>query len=244
MKNDIKILKALLDKYRVSRPLPDEVQNHSLKNKRKNLIAILKKLKIYSPVFSLILSVFFFFKQFGITLSLLQSYVVLFIISVTATVTLAAGGYATAKILMINETKSHHMDSSVGDVKKSSEDKKINLSDAKKSSITVKGNIVYFQPLINNGADKGIVDNITNNIKSEIIKLKGKDKVSFHSSPGISKILLTGSVEKLDNFYMITLRVTNRMNRRIIFASSWEIKSENEMLPVCKKIARDISGKL
>ena len=48
----------------------------------------------------------------------------------------------------------------------------------------------------------------------------------------------------LDDFYMITLKATNRINRRIVFASSWEFKTENEMGPVCKKIAQDISGKL
>lgn len=107
-----------------------------------------------------------------------------------------------------------------------------------------KRDAIFFQELINTGAEDAIVRQISNTIKKKIIKLKGKKKVVFHSSPADSKVLLTSFVEKLDTLYMVTIRVTTRMNRKTIFASSWEFKSEKEIDSMCKKIARDISGRI
>ena len=72
MINEMKILQDLLDKYKVTRPVPAGVRRDILAHKRSNFVAIMKKLDRYSPLLGAFLFIYFLLRKFGIIATLKQ----------------------------------------------------------------------------------------------------------------------------------------------------------------------------
>jgi len=94
-------MKRLFDKYKVSSPLPENIQDNTLKIKKKNFILILKKLGIFSPVYGLIVYIYLFLKEIGIGLTLVQSAGIFFIASSITAAGITAGSYLFIKNLLV-----------------------------------------------------------------------------------------------------------------------------------------------
>jgi hypothetical protein len=234
---DINSMKRLFDKYGVSSPLPEDIQLHALKVKKKNFIAILKKLGIFSPLYGLIVTLYLFLKEIGIGFTLVQSAGAFFIASSITAAAITTGGYIIIKNVLV---KPPHQEEK--------REQKVNAPDApvkteEEAAIRKYAryrHVIQFYGLENNGADNPLVMQLSDIIRNEIIKLKGRDSITIIPSKAGSRTLLTGSVEKLEGRYLLSMRLTDRRSQRIIFAAT-EGAATAELL---KKTGMRMAGEL
>lgn len=240
MRNEIKLMQRLFEKYRMANPLPDDIQKHAYRMKRKTLVSILKKLGLYSPVYGAILIVYLALKEIGIGLSVVQSAAALFVASAITAAGITAGGYLTMKKIATEALPRAELEAPVREAAPSAggATRREGTTSADKA---VYKYIIQFYGLDNNGADEAMVRRVADALTGEILRLKGKDTTALVSAPSKSDWFLTGSVEKLDRSYLLTVRLTDRRTRRIIFAASKESVDEDGLIRAGSGFARSIS---
>jgi hypothetical protein len=234
-------MKRLFDKYGISRPLSREIQVRALNAKKRNFTAILKKLGIFTPLYGLIVSVYFFMKEVGIGLTLVQSAGLFFIASSITTAAITTGGYVIIKNALVKPPRQEEKQ------EQKVNDRQAPLKLDEEAAVRKYGrysHVVQFYGLENNGAENPIVAQVSDIIKNEIIRLKGRGKIAvIPSTPG-SRTLLTGSVEKLGGKYLLTLRLTDRRTQRIIFAASESAATVELLKKTGIRMAGELSEKM
>jgi len=242
MIDEIALMQRVFDRYRISSPLPGEIQRRAMRMKRKNLVAVMKKLGIYSPLYGMILAVYFLMKKIGIGLSVMQSAVVLFTASVVAVPSVAAGGYVLAGMAMVQSPPVQ--------MERDKKDAPAAEPGAKSGEVSGgSGSIAYryrlqFYGLENNGAGGPLVARVSDTMRGEIIRLKGRDRIAVTAAPDGAGLVLTGSVEKLDRQYLLSIRLTERRTRRIIFAASEESATAEGLRDLAVRFAQSVAGNI
>jgi hypothetical protein len=243
MRKEIKLMQRLFEKYRLTNPLPDDVQEHSYRMKRKTLVVMLKRLGIYSPVYGAILIIYLALKDIGIGLGVAQSAAVLFVASAITAAGIAAGGYAAVKKVAPTAPPRAEQQAPVREAAPAD-------GSAARPEVTAGADravhkyIIQFYGLDNNGADEAMVRRVAGALAGEILRLKGRETTAMVSAPSESGWFLTGSVEKLDRSYLLTVRLTDRRTRRIIFAASEESADEEGLVRAGARFARSISEEI
>jgi hypothetical protein len=243
MRNEIKLMQRLFEKYRLTNPLPDDVQEHAYRMKRKTLVSMLKNLGLYSPVYGAILIVYLALKEIGIGLGVAQSAAVLFVASAITALGIAAGGYVAVKKVAPTAPPRAEQEAPVKEAAPA-------VGGAARPEVTAGADrasyryVIQFYGLDNNGADEAMVRRVAGALTGEILRLKGKDTTALVSAPSESGWFLTGSVEKLDRSYLLTVRLTDRRTRRIIFAASKESADEEGLVRAGSGFARSISEEI
>ncbi len=85
---DTMILEKLLARYRITSPVPPDVQDLILSSKKKNLVRILKTTGAFSAAYGVFLSIYFAVKKMGLGIPLIK-----LIISGLSVTAVAYGGY-------------------------------------------------------------------------------------------------------------------------------------------------------
>ncbi len=238
-------LQNLLDKYKVTAPLPHALQEHVLDNKRKQLVIILKKLGRYNPLFGIILFVFFLFRKSGFGLSIIQSAIVLTVSSVFFVGGISFSTYLYVKQSSDSGAKVEH--SGIIDKSPSISDNSRILA-RKQKKTTVAGNL-KFEKFIQihpfESSSEEFSQAITSEIKKELVRLRGKSNIlTSGNNSHESSVLMFGSVEKIKISYVITTRLVDKKTGKLIFMTSEQFKSMKDVNMVCKKIAMAISGNI
>jgi hypothetical protein len=243
MRKEIKLMQRLFEKYRLTNPLPDDVQEHAYRMKRKTLVSMLKNLGLYSPVYGAILIVYLALKEIGIGLGVVQSAAVLFVASAITAAGIAAGGYVAVKKVVPAAPPRAEQAAPVKEAAPAAggADRREGTAGTDRAIYKY---IIQFYGLDNNGADEAMVRRVAGALTGEILRLKGKDATALVSAPSESGWLLTGSVEKLDRSYLLTVRLTDRRTRRIIFAASKESADEEGLVRAGSGFARSISEEI
>jgi hypothetical protein len=242
MIDEIAIMQRLFDKYRVSNPLPADIQRRAMRMKRKNLAGVMKKLGIYSPVYGMILAFYFLLKKIGIGFSVMQSAVLFFAASAIAVSSVAAGGYVLVKATMvktpsIQEEREKKSGAVTEPAAKSGEAPAGN-------SLTAYRYRLQFYGLDNNGAEKKVVAQVSDIMRNEIVRLKGRDQIAVTMAPDGADLVLTGSIERLDRQYLLSIRLTERRTRRIIFAASEESATAEGLRDMGVRFANSIADNI
>jgi len=86
--HDTMLLEKLLERYRLTRPVPPEVQDSILSSKKENLVRILKTAGAFTAAYGAFLSFYFAVKKMGAGIPLMK-----FIISGISVAAVAYGGY-------------------------------------------------------------------------------------------------------------------------------------------------------
>jgi hypothetical protein len=240
MTDERSIMQRIFDRYRVSNPLPGDVQRRALRMKRKNLVAVMKKLGIYSPLYGLILAFYLLLKKIGIGISIMQSTVLFFTASAVIVSSAAAGGYVAVK----NAIKKGPVIPQEQEKKAGTVAEPVAISGETDSGTGLHAYRyrLQFYGLDNNGAEGPLVAQVSDVIRNEIIRLKGRDQIAVSAVPDGSNHILTGSIEKLDRQYLLSIRLTERRTRRIIFAASEESPTAEGLRDIGTRFAQSIAG--
>lgn len=247
MINEMKILQDLLDKYKMTRPVPSGVRRDILAHKRKNFVVIMKKLDRYSPLLGAFLFIYFLLRKFGIIATLKQCGVIL-----AVSVALTVAGVSTGAYMVIK----HVLDtpSPVEMQKEKAEDNSKIKDDAKSRSVDdytspplrdVK-NIIVFQPFDGMNVSKGEISQVSGTVQNELTRIRGsKNIISSQAltSEVSTRLLLIGTVRKMGGNFAITAKVIDRESGKIHFAATEEARPDT-LTFVSKKLAKEISDNI
>lgn len=105
MIQEIQILEQLLEKYRLTEPVPEEVRAYFLKRKKAFFVKVCKSLGIYNIFFGSVITVFFIMKKLGIAVTVIQSAVIVTVLTVFSAASVTYCGYSLILPLIKCETK-------------------------------------------------------------------------------------------------------------------------------------------
>lgn len=248
MKNDMQLLQSLLDKYRFTRPIPPGIRGRILARKRRNFVAVMKKLGRYNALLGAFLVVYFLLRRIGIVATLKQCGIVLITASLFTAAGVSVGGYIAVKHILDAPAK---VEESVKDDSTHPEP----VLDAEKDRpapydvpppLREVKNAIVFQPFDGMNASTGEISRVSGMIQSELIRIRGSKNIisSRGLSPEIStRLLLIGTVRKMGVSYAITAKVIDRESGKIHFAATEEARSDTLSF-VSKKIAKEISDNI
>ncbi len=93
MINDLILLQQLMEKYKLPEPVPAAVRDFVLRSRRKTLLNIMRKLDIYSPIFGVIIFVFFFLKKLGFNVTIVKTTIIIGLSSLLLSASISYGIY-------------------------------------------------------------------------------------------------------------------------------------------------------
>jgi hypothetical protein len=246
---DIKLLQGLLEKYRVTEPVPAAVRVRVIAGRRRNLVVILKKLDRYNPLLGAILLVYFLFKKLGLSVSLVQSAVVFFTVTALSVAGVTTGSYIVVK-RVIDSSPKVELQNDEGSVTIETSPRVVDTVDSAKTGeestpvLREVKNVIHLQPFEGMDAQGSDVTLVSNAIQSELVRLRGsKNILSGKASSHVNRLLLLGTVRKHASLYAITAKVVDGESGRIRFAATEEAKSDS-LVSISKKLAKEISDNI
>ena len=249
MINEMKILQDRLDKYKVTRPVPAGVRRDILAHKRKNFIAIMKKLDRYSPLLGAFLFIYFLLRKFGIIATLKQCGVIL-AVSVALTVAgISTGAYMVIKHVLYTPSPSEmQKDKTEDNSLQKPKDETISQPDDNYTSPPLRDvkNIIVFQPFDGMNASTGEISLVSGTIHNELTHIRGSKNIissQVHSPEASTRLLLIGTVRKMGGAYAITAKVIDRESGKIHFAATEEAQVDT-LTSASKKLAKEISDNI
>ncbi len=249
MKDEMKLLQDLLDKYKVTQPVPAGVRRDILAHKRRNFVAIMKKLDRYTPLLGAFLLIYFLLRKFGIIATLKQCGIIL-AVSVALTVTgLSTGAYLVIKHALDTPTpiemqKENTEDNSLQKTK--DEAKSQPTDDFTSPPLRDVKNVIVFQPFDGMNASTGEISQVSGTIQNELTRIRGSKNI-IPSQAGVTNastnLLLIGTVRKMGGAYAITAKVIDRETGKIHFAATEEARTDT-LTSVSNKLAKQISDNI
>lgn len=264
MNGQINVFEKVLQKLALRTPLDDKIKAIALSYKRKALVITLKNFGDYTFTYGIILRFYFAAKRMGYSLSVIQCKIILAAASAVISFAVASAVYFSLKplhkgagteISFLNKDKIITQDTipqkPKDEIKSDSNYYKTRTSVAGSetsnlTAISVKTRI-GIETFSGTVPDGKLLNDITNKIAAHLIELKGKKKI-IRISDKRKKInvnfLLTGSVEKLGNTYIINSKLINIENSEVIFITSEEVKEIDKTDQTCSNIAEKTASYL
>lgn len=254
-KNDNNKLNQVIDKLKLSQPVPDNIQKHIREVKKQEFIKTLKKAGGYSTCFGLISYVFFSTKKLGIGFSIIQTTIALSLGATIVIATVSSGIYYSVKYLSnpIIETIEKQLPEKTGINENSGqsilEDKKtINTITQKSAEKKAKTrNMIGIQQFNAENLDNNIATNITDTIAKNLSKKhKNGNVLNLRTDKNNTQVdkMLIGTVEQFENSYTINVRLVDVKKSKIIFFTSETVESKEEINSACKRISEIIAKKV
>ncbi|HPO46176.1 MAG TPA: hypothetical protein PK875_10315 [Spirochaetota bacterium] len=251
MRDEIQILQDLLDKYKVTRPVPAGIQREIYAHKRRNFVAIMKKLGRYTPLLGAFLFVYFLVRRLGFIATLKQCGVILVTASVLTVAGISAGTYMIIK---------HAADKAPSTIDlQNDKDESVNRNSLVKHGQEAPGqaiemketppplrevkNVIMFQPFEGVGISAGEAARVSAAVQDELVRLRGQNNIISAVSgttDATKRLLLVGTVRRMGANYAVTAKIIDRVTGRIHYAATEEAVAET-LARVSKKIAYDIS---
>ncbi len=238
----IDIIKKIYEKYKLTDKLPLEAKRVMLKSKKAVFINVLKKQKKYSIFMLFVVSVFFWVKKFGLTISLIKSFIFTAIVSAAMVATISVGSYYGVKKIIKNPAQIEKTkEKAVPEVIEKTPG--VSQTPVKKA-INYQLNIVPFEY-------EGIADESIKSLESKIVnnlnKIMGKNSANLISRSKKSitaKKIVLGSVAKVDQNYFITIKVMNPESSKVLLYINEDIDQVDQVDQVCSKIAKKLAANL
>lgn len=236
----IEQFEKLMSKFRFTRPVPLEVRRRISSSKKKQFRTILKKTGGYSVSFGIIASLFFSLKKLGMGVSIIKTAIILASVTAASVVLIATGVYTTVKHIDRDEKRETGvLETGQLDVQPAEE----NDSEPADSPEAIASRIAV-RVFTADNADKNMSVTVTDAVADELALLRGKDftlNIRKSNDEKRYRMILVGSVEQRDSVFMITARVSDVRDSRVIFYASEEAASPGDITAACKSIARKIA---
>jgi hypothetical protein len=234
-------LKKILEKYKLDQPLSRKTKKDIIHKRKKSLIAILKKKNKYSTLVLLSVTLLFWFKRFGISISLTKSSIVIITGAIIATSAITTVTTYTIKNYFIEEKKEKEIP------KKKHKQEKVEKEKPVKTTKPDKKEQKYVISMIPFEYDKQIAD-IGKKISSTLYKNinSRKDKAVYYGKGNkkniTSRLRIVGSVIKLGEGYFVTAKIIDIKDAKVKYHVSENAKSVDDIPSVCEKLARKLTG--
>jgi hypothetical protein len=254
MRNPVETFERLLDRFRFRDPVADSVQRLILARKRDALVLTLKAVDDYSAVYGLVLRVYLGSRRAGLRLSMRASRVVLAVfifITLLFSATLAYSIYAIIgneiRQSGITESIRGHdtvvpgvRDTEKKDLNKQPDEKNMNDAKVHPAGACQLGVSTF-------SGEAGSDDDsrrVTNMIADRLIGIKGPDKViRLDNRKGrVAPRILMGSVDRLGNSVIISSRIVDAEKGTIVFSTSENVNSPDEIARACATIAERVAS--
>ena len=235
--NNAKIFSQLMNKYKLSDPLSDEVQLHIALSIKPSLKKVLKMTGASGLILFAALSIKFFLQKFGFKASIVQAKIIVAVSSICIASAVVPGSY---KIVTIIIDQLNVTDIKIEDVKK---DKLIinkALENKEIKPAVIPHYSIGIQPF---KGDAATAKKITQILISEIRQLNGKKSI-IEIGNNKFDILLTGACRKLGDEYIITAKLIDKANSKTLHIISRDIKSPDELSKIGADIAKEIISKI
>jgi hypothetical protein len=213
MMNEELLIEELLLKYRFTEPVPVEYKSRIAASKKNSLVIILKKNKNYGLVIWAALITYMFFRKLGFAVSFAQAAVISGITAAAVAVTVTAG--SVKAISIVNE-------------RYSSEEKRIVYDETPVEVLQtqpVRKSAVLMQ--FSGTLDAGYLSSRATAIFADTLKKEmGEGNFSYGREFTDKKFIITGSVEKLPEGYLLSSRIIDKSSSVIIHMDMKEISGE------------------
>jgi hypothetical protein len=242
----IDILQRLLERFRLTQPLPADIRAHVLATKRRRFVATLRRTGDYTVLFGASAWIFFTLRRFGIGISVTKSAFILTMAALTLAGAVSTGVYfAVVRALprpgdAFIEKKDEGMISHAPATEQSAV--KSAVTDTPPEDPDVVRNRSGVALFTAAGAERDVVLKITDTIARELALLKGSDRI-VSLRLGRKKVgrMILGSVEKLEGSYTITARVVGVADSKIISFATENAATRDELEDAGRKIARELA---
>lgn len=247
--NTIKNFDLVLKQYKFKNNIPKNIIKFESISSYKNFKIILKKVKNYSVIFGIIISIQFFLKKLGINISISMIKVILLfssIATISVPFSILSYNYITDKNRKINNSYKTEKPSSLLT-------KRVNTPIDKQSNKNVDTNhqikniASTIQPIPVILISKFETLNLSENLKVEDIifnqlsKNLKNNKITTNDNTN-SKLILTGRVIKLENYFMITTKVIKRSDSSIMYSRTMNVENIDEIKLEINKISHEIES--
>ncbi len=244
MNNDINKYQQLLDKLKLSRPVPEKTQKYAIKSGDRNLKQILKKTGYYSAFFGMILALYRWMRFVGINATLLKGKILLSVIT--------AGVVSSAVVLSPKIAERHIGYNQAPEISEQKGEANLpgNRALEKKPA---PGSIGTDNPIgsaqigiqaFSGDEEAGRI--ITSKMAANISESFGAGNVAFIARDKKVKLdrLLMGSVRTFGDTKYITARIINVKDSSVEHVFSEEYHTDSEMKNACRRISEKIAEKL
>jgi len=251
--NTEKTLKAVIDKYKLSEPVPFDVRMAMEKSRKENLIKILKR-DVHRAIFlSMVVSFFLWIKKFGISISIIKSAVAVSVaLIIGAGIITVAGVYTTGKIIDYISDEKQKIEQ-VQDIKI---DSGSNEKTEESGAPEIISYAVAVSPVEMDNASYKLLSEYRNIMIRELRKIKGtKAAINLNSLDEyhLADKTLNISIIKLneksqgsgdESVYRISAKIISSTNSRVLMHTSETAAGENAISGSIQKLAAKLSAKL
>lgn len=225
---DEEILNSIVHQYGLETRIPEAVKNHILSSRDRNLKRILRKTGNYSIVIALLCSLFLLLKKAGLSISFLQTAIITGIITTVTALTIT-GGAVISVIDTINDSS------------------EIVSPENEYATIINSGsfeNKLMVMTFLSSEGSKDAEKQFRSALVLNLLKLRGGENIVTPSRGTKDSYIVTGSVDRLPQGYLITTRIINPADGVIVFYDLSEIRSINQIPETCAVLAGRISEKI
>ncbi|MFH0975872.1 MAG: hypothetical protein V1874_08835 [Spirochaetota bacterium] len=254
--NNISTFEKLLLRFRFKQFLPNDVKVFIVRYEQKALIKTLQNFGEYNLIYGLAVRIFFLSYKLKLRFSIKQSKIILGIISIITAGILTAAILFSAEYIKNNNSElsdksdsqilvdfsaeqdnSKHLKDIIKDENKAIQEKSI-LSDNKNVKYRLGVNLFSAKNI-----ESSLSKTVTDNIHNELLRTLGQGKVIDLSKnqKGLRfNRILSGSVSGLGKKIIITAKVIDVGDSKVIFGVTETIDSANEIDVKCTGIAETI----
>lgn len=239
------ILRQVLEKLRLTRPVPAETRARILATKGERFRSTLRRTGDYTVVFGAVAWFFFLLRRFGIGISITGSAVILALITASLATAVSTGAYFAAfrtelpppgsiekkEGMMIPPSPATERTAAKGAA-----------PDAASEDLDVVRNRSGVTLFTAAGAERDVALKVTDAVTRELASLKGSDRI-VSLRLGRKKVgrMILGSVEKIEGSYTITARVVGVGDSKIISFASESAATRDDLEMASRKIARELA---
>lgn len=248
MRNEEKNIDRLLEKLKIKSPLTQKNIKEIKRRKRKSLVKIFKEAKQYNPVFGAILFIFFMFKRIGITISFLQSATIMVCVSIFVPTVLVASLYIGVKMYLDDKTEikieNKEVSETINIQKKEKPVKVKPVIKPETKPIKKFKKFIIFNSFETNNVNNDVILKLSNNFKKRLRNLRGNENILSEATNTENNYYLFGSIEKIENKYVLSIRLVDKKSGMIDFLDTTQVNSMNELKGKIQQLALQISQRL
>jgi hypothetical protein len=246
MRNDPELFEKLMRTFKFSQPVPPETRRRLSSNKKKQFMLVLKKSGGYTIIFGLIASLFFSLKKLGLGVTIAKTAVILALGTSAVVGLISLGVYTSVKDLMLKDVRDGAPPT------EESGEAALPVSNTAAGSVATDSAIHVAQWIgigsisadsardpESRAARKALVDELT--------RLRGKDYTIAIDERGGDRryrMVLAGSIEARGEAYIISARISDVRDSRLLYYTSEEAASKELIPGACAALAKRIARAL
>lgn len=249
---NINIFEKLLLRFKFKLPLHNEAKKFIIRNEQDTLITTLKKFDDYNFVYGLVIKIFYISYKVRLRFSMKQSKIILAIVSTIIIIAVSisilfSAEFATNRnaALISNQllpeytAKVESSNTIINKANKNSENfHKEAIKDTESADESVKY-ILGINLFSAKNIELDLSPVVTDNISKELVRILGKNKVidlrNNQNKVRYNK-MLTGSISRLGEKLIISAKVVNVENSKLIFGTTETVEAVDELSNKCNAI--------